>query len=397
MTGPLKYMGDNFKQKLHNILELSHPGNRIGRIFDGFMICLIIANVIAIVLESEEDLHQAYGDFFNTFDAVSVAIFTIEYVLRVWSCTVNKAAGYDHPVFGRLKYMSSPIAIIDLLAFAPFYIHAIYAIDLRILRIFRLLRLLKLTRYSPALSIIWTVIVSQRRALTAWLLIIGMAMIFSSSIVYLFEHKAQPERFGSIPDAMWWAITTLSTTGYGDAVPVTGLGRIFGAITMLMGICMVALPTGVIATGFADEIKKHDFVINWRLVSMVPLFSRLDAVQIADIASLLTPLIVPPKFAIVRIDEEADSMFFIVSGKVEIEKHPHPVFLAEGDFFGEIGLLKKRRRTAAVVALTQCRLLELKASDFWELADKHPSLRENVETVADLRLGQLDSDDTDNS
>ena len=386
-------MNDALKQKVHGILEVSHPGDYVGRLFDLFMICLIIANVAAIALESEEQLHLDYHKSFFIFDAVSVAIFTIEYLLRVWSCTVNIAAGYGHPIYGRIRYMLSPMAIIDFLAFAPFYISAFFAIDLRILRIFRLLRLLKLSRYSPALTIIWAVIVSQRRALTAWLLIMTMAMMFSSSIVYLFEHKLQPQTFGSIPDAMWWSITTLSTTGYGDAVPITPLGRLFGAITMLMGICMVALPTGVIATGFADEIKKHDFVINWRLVSTVPLFSRLDATQVAEIVSLLTPLVVPPKHAIFRINEEADSMYFIISGRVEIETHPQPVFLGDGDFFGEIGLLKKRKRMAAVIALTECHLLELNASDFWELASRHPSLRENVERIASIRLGELESGD----
>jgi len=384
-------MNTNLKRKIHDILELSNPGDRLGLIFDIFMVCLIIANVIAIVLESEEDLHQAYGNFFYAFDAFSVTIFTIEYLLRVWSCTVDKVSGYGHPIFGRLKYMRTPIAIIDLLAFAPFYIHALYAIDLRILRIFRLLRLLKLTRYSPALNIIWAVMVAQRRALTAWLLIMAMAMIFSSSIVYLLEHQAQPDHFGSIPKAMWWAITTLSTTGYGDVVPITPWGRFFGAITMLMGICMLALPTGVIATGFSDEIKKHDFVVNWRLVSAVPLFSRLDASQIADIVSLLTPLVVPPDHAIVRVGEEADTMYFIVSGQVEIETYPKPIFLKSGEFFGEIGLLEKRKRTAAVISLTRCHLLELKAAAFWELAYQHPSLRENIEVVAKARMAELES------
>lgn len=159
------------------------------------MICLIVANVIAIVLESVPSLHQVYQNFFFYFEVFSVAIFTVEYILRVWSCTA--------------------------------------------------------------------VIATQRRALTAALLIMGTALMFTSSILYLCEHEAQPDTFGSIPEAMWWSIATLTTVGYGDAIPITVMGRIFGALTMVMGIGMLALPTGVIATGFANEIKKHDFVISW--------------------------------------------------------------------------------------------------------------------------------------
>lgn len=380
----------NIKRTVYEILEVSAPGNRY-RSFDLFMMALITANVIAIVMETETALHEAYHPYFAAFDAISVIIFTIEYVLRVWSCTVNEAGGYGHPVRGRIRYMLTPIAIIDFLAFAPFYLSAFVLIDLRILRLFRLLRLLKLTRYSPALSIIWAVTVAQRRALSAWLLIMSIAMLFSASLLYLLEHQVQPDKFGSIPDAMWWAITTLSTTGYGDVVPITPLGRMFGALTMLMGICMVALPTGVIATGFADEVKKHDFIVNWQMVSSVPLFARLDAAQIADIVSLLTPLVVPPRHAIIRIGEDPDSMYFIVSGRVEIETRPRPLYMGPGEFFGEIGLLRKRKRMAAVVSLTQCQLLELKSSDLWKLLEQHPALRENIEAIADARQAEQEA------
>lgn len=383
-------MPSPLKKRLHEILELPVPGDRASVAFDIFMICLIVANVAAIVLETVAALQRSYQEFFFVFEAFSVAVFTLEYVLRVWSCTADVAGGYDRPVAGRIKFMLSPLAIVDFLAFAPFYLSAFFAIDLRILRIFRLLRLLKLTRYSPALSIIGAVIYTQRRALTAALLIMGTALLFSSSVVYVCEHEAQPDVFGSIPEAMWWSVATLTTVGYGDAVPITVTGRLFGALTMILGIGMLALPTGVIATGFANEIKKHDFVVNWRLVSKVPLFSELDAGQIAEIVSLLKPLAVPPNFAVIRVGESADSMYFIVSGRLEIETRPLPVFLREGDFFGEIGLLKRSKRTAAVVSLTHSHLLELRSEEFWHLANKHESLHQQIEAVADARLKELE-------
>jgi len=383
-------LASKIKKRVHDILDLSVGDDRPSLAFDIFMIVLIVTNVIAIILESEPSLHDVYHKFFLDFEIISVAIFTVEYIMRVWCCTADIAHGYEHPFYGRIKYILSPLAIIDFLAFAPFYIGAFVVVDLRILRIFRLLRLLKLTRYSPALNIIWAVIVTQRRALTAALLIMGTTLIFSASIVYVCEHKVQPETFGSIPKAMWWSIATLTTVGYGDAIPMTPIGRVFGAITMILGIGMLALPTGVIATGFATEIKKHDFVVNWRLVSKVPLFSNLNAEQIAEIVILLKPLVLPPRHAIIRMGETADSMYFIVTGRVEIETHPVPLFLKEGDYFGEIGLLKKSARTAAVVTLTHCQLLELSADDFWHLVDKHPSLQEVIEATAVKRLVELE-------
>lgn len=383
-------MASRLQHRIHEIVELSVPGDRASYVFDVFIISLILANVVSIVLETEPSLHRVYHEFFLEFEIFSVAVFTVEYILRVWSCTADVASGYEHPIYGRIKFMLSPMAIIDFLAFAPLYISAFVVIDLRILRIFRLLRLLKLTRYSPALTIIWAVMVTQRRALTAALLLMGTALMFSSSIVYVCEHDVQPNKFGSIPETMWWSIATLTTVGYGDATPITPLGRIFGAITMIMGIGMLALPTGVIATGFATEIKKHDFIVNWRLVSKVPLFKQMDAAQIAEITTLLKPLVVPPNHAIIRLGESADSMYFIVTGRVEIQTLPNPIYLKEGEYFGEIGLLKKIKRTAAVVSLTHCQLLELKSNEFWHLVEKLPSLQEALESVADARLGELD-------
>lgn len=278
------------KRRTHEFLELSIPGDRLGFVFDRFMMVLILLNVFAIIMETVPSIQAAYGDFFFAFEIFSVVIFTVEYILRVWSCTEDRAADYAHPIMGRLKFMFSPMAIIDLIAFLPFYLGAFFAIDLRLLRIFRLLRLLKLTRYSPALIIIWAVIRNQYRALTAAFFVMLTALLFSSSIIFLFEHKVQPENFASIPHAMWWSLATLTTVGYGDVVPITIGGRIFGGLTMILAIGMLALPTGVIATGFANEIRKHEFIVTWRLVAKVPLFSELDAAQIAEIVGLLSPL-----------------------------------------------------------------------------------------------------------
>ena len=382
---------ESLKQRTFSFLESSVPGDRYGYVFDVFMITLIIANVVAIVLETVQSLGAAYGDLFHLFEIASVAIFTAEYLARLWACTANSVDGYGHPVLGRLKYAGSPLAIIDLVAILPFYLSAFIGIDLRILGIFRLLRLLKLTRYSPALSILAAVMREQSRALTAAALVMGILLVFNSSIVFVLEREAQPDVFSSIPAAMWWALATLTTVGFGDVTPITPLGKIFGALTMIMGIGMLALPTGVIATGFANEIRKRDFVVNWRLVSKVPLFAQLDAAQIADIVSLLTPIVVPAKHAIVRLGKDSDSMFFIVSGRVELDIRSQPIFLETGEFFGEIGLIEKRPRRASAIALTESQLLELKAEDFWRLMDSHPAIHEAVQQVMAERTAHAGS------
>jgi voltage-gated potassium channel len=341
--------------------------------------------VLAVVLDSVATIHVQYKTFFYRFEIFSFAVFTLEYLARVWSATADPSGKFRHPLLGRLRYMVTPMAIMDLLAILPFFLRAFLGFDSRILRIFRLMRLLKLIRYSPALTIIGAVIVAQRKALVAALLIIVCALLFSATILFAVEHEAQPDKFSSIPAAMWWALATLSTVGYGDVLPITVWGRIFGAMTMILGIGMLALPTGVIASGFANEIRKRDFVVNWKLVSLVPLFKELDTAQIAEIVSLLTPLIVPSNHAVVKVGEEADSMFLLVSGKLEVEVHPQPFLVQDGEFFGEFSLLAKRKQVATTVSLTECQLLELKADDFERLLASHESMRDAPDEVLKIR------------
>tara|TARA_A100001011_G_C14319339_1_gene849695 strand:- start:1744 stop:2901 length:1158 start_codon:yes stop_codon:yes gene_type:complete len=379
------------KRRVFNFLDVSIPGDRYGYLFDQFMIVLIILNVLAIILETVAEINTTYSTLFYRFELFSVVVFTIEYILRLWSCTEDKANNYSHPILGRIKFIFSPMALIDLLAFLPFYLTAFIGIDLRILRILRMLRLLKLSRYSPALTIIWDVFVNQRRALTAAFFVMIIALLFTSSIIYVFESEAQPEKFGSIPDAMWWGLATLTTVGYGDVTPITAGGRIFASITMIIAIGMAALPIGVIATGFSNEISKHEFMVTWRLIAKVPLFSNLDADQIANIASMLAPLRVPHGHTVIKKGEEADSMFFVIAGEVEVKVDPEPIKLRQGDFFGETGILRNTIRMADVVSVTDCQLLELRKDKFNELISIYPELGTHVEQVMESRMAQKPS------
>jgi voltage-gated potassium channel len=372
-------------------MSIAVPGDRFGLIFDRFIIALILLNILAITLETVASINASYENIFYYFEVFSVAVFTIEYLLRVWSCTEDKVNDYSNPITGRIKYIMSPMAIIDLLAFLPFYLTMFFAIDLRILRILRMLRLLKLTRYSEALSVVWAVLTKQRRALTAAFFIMLVALLFTSSIIYLFEHKVQPEKFSSIPESMWWALATLTTVGYGDVTPITNGGKLFAGMTMILAIGLAALPIGVIATGFANEIQKHEFIVTWRLIAKVPLFSDLNADQIANIAGMLTPLLVPPGHVVVKQGDNADAMFFIISGEVEVEIKTNPVILRPGDFFGEAGILRESVRMADVISQTECQLLELRKEKFNELIRMFPELGVHVEDVMKSRI----NDNTD--
>ena len=362
-------------------LEISAPEDRFGYWFDLFMVVLILGNVAAIVLETVKYINEFAGYYFHLFEIVSVTIFTVEYVLRVWSCCEDPSGKFKKPKSGRLKYMLTPMAIIDLIAILPFYLSAFFGIDLRILRLFRVLRLVKLTRYSPALNAVGATLKSQHRALTAALFVMVMALMFSSSIMYFFENEAQPEKFSSIPMAMWWGMATLTTVGYGDIYPITPIGQLFGIITMVVGIGMFALPAGIIATGFANEMEQMKFTVNWKLVSKVPFFKELDVTEISEIVSLLIPKTIPENYIIIKKGEEPSSMYFILSGQLEVNIGSGTVMLDPGEFFGEMAIVNNSVRTATVTSKTECKLLELNSENLWYLMTTHSNLKNKIDNV----------------
>lgn len=245
------------KKKVHTLLHPELEETKWDKIINGFIIFLIIANVIVVILETVQPLHDKYLTFFKYFDFISVLIFSIEYVLRVWSCTHN--ARYKHPLFGRIKYIFSLDGLIDLLAILPFYVHVVVGLDLRVLRILRLLRFLRLfrlTAYMKSAQMIKNVFLKRANELKLSVVLILFLVIIASSIMYFAEHLAQPDVFSSIPTTLWWAVVTLTTVGYGDMVPVTLLGKVMTAVLMLCGVAIFALPAGIITAGFLEEMQK---------------------------------------------------------------------------------------------------------------------------------------------
>jgi voltage-gated potassium channel len=214
----------------------------------------------------------------------------------------------------------------------------------------------------------------------------GVVLVLSSGVMFLLEREAQPAVFASIPHAMWWAIVTIATVGYGDIAPVTAWGKVFGGLVMILGIAMFAVPAGILATGFAAELRKRDFVVTWQTVAKVPLFAGLDAARIAEIAGLLRREVVPARYVVVRRGEPADRMFFVMAGELEADVQPAPRRLGPGQYFGEIALLYDTSRTATVTAVTECQLLALAVADFRRLLDAHPDLKAAISRVAERRL-----------
>lgn len=250
-------MSSATKGKVHTLLhpELGHT--KWDRFVNGFIITLILLNVVAVMLETVPSIHDPHKEFFSIFDAVSVAIFTIEYVLRVWSA--NHDPKFRHPLGGRLRYMFTPGALIDLLAILPFYFYSVVSIDLRVLRVLRLLRFLRLfrlTAYMKATQLVINVFKSTFNQLLLSLVLALFLIIISSSLVYFSEHLAQPEKFSSIPATVWWSVTTLTTVGYGDMIPVTTAGKVFTSIILIAGVALFALPAGVITAGFLEEMRR---------------------------------------------------------------------------------------------------------------------------------------------
>lgn len=246
------------QQRIYELLEVAHPDDTASRVTDLFLFVLIALNVVAVIVETVEDLATQYAVVFQYFEVFSVGVFTVEYVLRLWTCVADRR--YAHPVTGRLRFAGSWHAIVDVLAILPFYLPMFLPIDLRViraLRFFRLLRFLKLSRYSESMRIFGKVLRSERSELLVALFVAGVLLVLGSSFLYIVEHEAQPDKFSSIPAAMWWGVATLTTVGYGDVAPITPLGRFLGAIVAVMGIGMFALPAGILASGFAREMNKR--------------------------------------------------------------------------------------------------------------------------------------------
>ncbi len=249
-------MDQSYKRHVYDILELSDPENRATEIINFFLLALVVLNVITVILESVESIDRAYRDIFQLFSDVSIIVFTIEYLLRVWACDVDKK--YSRPILGRLKYALTPLMLIDLMVLLPFYAVFIFPRSrfLRSLRILWTFRLIKVSRYSKSLQTIIDVVKAQRDQLAMSFTAIIFFMVLSSTLVYFLEHNAQPKNFPDIPATMWWAVLTMTTIGE-NVYPITPLGKVIGALIIILGVATFALPTSILTSGFVDELERQ--------------------------------------------------------------------------------------------------------------------------------------------
>ena len=261
--------GRTFRQKVHALVWPSDFGGRLHSYFDTFIVIWVIVSVLAVILESVESIEFILQLEFIVLDTIAVAIFTTEYMMRIYSAV--EQPGMRHPVVGRFRFAKSPGALIDLLAILPFFLEVIlhHLVDLRFLRVFRLMRLLKLTRYTGATKTLGKVIKREWPVLGASAFVMLLLVLLTASLGYLFEHEAQPDKFENIPQSIYWAVVTLASVGYGDISPVTPLGRAMTIVLALLGIGIFAIPAALLSSAFTDQLRIERETLQNELYNML--------------------------------------------------------------------------------------------------------------------------------
>ena len=367
------------------LLENSEKRHFAQLYINSLIVGLIILNSLAVTLATVEGYKVKYLEVFSIFEKVSVLIFTVEYLLRVWVCVENKKPAYRQSVKERLRYILTPFAIIDLVAILPYYLGSFVEIDLRFIRAFRLIRIFRFASHSNTLQALGNVFKKESKTLLAALLVMLIVLFTSSSVMYYLEKDIQPDKFGSIPEAMWWGVAALTTVGFGDSVPISVKGKILAGIIMMLGIVIYALPAGIFASAFVRELKSKSFFDTWNLVAKVPILKNLDASAIGKIVEILEP----SKVKTNHIIDTSKGMYFIVSGVVDIKRGEELKQLTEGEFFGEMEVLFGGKRNVIAKATTTVEFLILRPKYFREFLDAHSIIRETIKKQVAQRYKPL--------
>jgi voltage-gated potassium channel len=329
---------------------------------------LAAVGLIAVAALTTPDLPSGET---RAFDVLLIGIWAI-YVLQLIGTMIVRRAAH-------VRQRAPEIAVDVLGVLVP--LAAFVFVGGRDQSLFCAIWLLKPLRGSTFFRLMGRVLSNEARNLIGVTSIFGIILFGAALAAYLIERDVQPDKFGSIPAAMWWAVVTLSTTGYGDAIPQSLAGRLLAGLVMMSGIGIFALWAGILATGFVEEVRREDFVRNWQLVAAVPLFQKLGAAALVEIVRALRPRTMPSGTAICRKGEKGDRMFFIVDGRVNVATSP-PVELGPGSFFGEMALITGEPRSATVSALTEVSLLSLYSLDFQMLSGSSPEIAEIIRKTA---------------
>jgi len=344
--------------------------------------------LMAVILLSVDELDAQLRSLLRSVIWTVTFIFLAEYLVRLWIAPESRRYDQDTPLKARLRWAMSIEGLIGLLAVMPAFMFAggytITGADTA--SVFCILWILKVGLHAPAFSTLARVVSNERAPIASVLILFAILLMIAATGAHMLERVRQPDQFGSLPGAMWWAVVTLTTTGYGDVVPLTVGGRMIGALLMIAGIAVLALMTGVLATGFAQEERRREYLRVWEQVARVPLFASLGVVTLSEIVGKLRTRYYPPRITVGRRGDAGDSMFFISSGEVEVRlPNGGAVRLGEGAFFGEMALLERQPRSASVATTRPTTLLVLYASDFYEIASHIPKLAEAVEIEAKRR------------
>lgn len=357
----------------------------IYRVFDALLVLIGIGTAIAA---TQPDLSPTAVALCLDAIAAIWVLFVLDYLARLWVAPANRELK-DRSVWQiRLEWVLSRNGMIDLGSVVPVAIGLIFASWTPSgAPLLAVLWVSRFARYTTGLDMLWRVLARERQPVLGVFLIFVLVLLSAAVLAYHVERELQPQHFGSLSMALWWAVTTLTTTGYGDIVPVTPFGRLLAGFVMVCGITVFGLLAGILATGFSNELRRRDFLRNWDLVAQVPFLHDVGPGTIADLANMLRPREVPARTVLARRGQPGDCMYFIVQGEVEAMVKPKPHIMGPGDFFGEIALLTGGPRTATVVTLSQCRLLVLDIADFRAIAASRPELLEVIQGEADRRLG----------
>ncbi|MBV8791082.1 MAG: ion transporter [Pseudolabrys sp.] len=376
------------RHAIYEVLEQGLGGSSLSAFITRFLLLLILVNLVSVALESVPYYAVHYGILFDAIEIFSLLVFSAEYFLRLWTAVEHGPYRHLRPLRARLNYALSGPGLVDLVAVAPFWFDMLLPDSLRIFVVFRIVRFLKIARYSPAMRALLEVLYRERRALFGCLIILLGLSLVAATMMYLAERNVQPEKLGTIPDALWWAIVTLGTIGYGDIIPITVIGKMIATVTIFLGLIMIALPVGIIATSFSEQIHRRDFIVTWGMIARVPLFAELDAAEIADVMQLLRAQVAEAGQVVVRRGDTAHSMYFIAAGEVEVDLEGRGVRLGVGQFFGEMAVLKHSRRSATVVALTRTSLLLLDGQDLHALMQRDPRVAKRINDVVAERVAR---------
>jgi voltage-gated potassium channel len=362
----------NVSAFLYNLVEGGRRGVWMGRWFDRLTILCIAVGVVVQIVVSVPVAQS--GDLLVLSLAISL-FFVVEYCLRQVACVHAPQALGLNPTYARLRYAISPFGVIDV---APLFVliltlgeDSFSVIQLNVLY------LLKLPRYFEGPNLVATVIRNERKSLSFLGVYALILLMGSSTIVHISERATQPAVFGSLPATMWWSITTISTVGYGDVVPVTLIGRLTTGVTMVCAVGLIGFIFGAIGLGLAEELRRRNFIVTWIMVSKVPSFSRLSALQIAQISALLEPIAVRRGDAVVTRGEASDSLYFIVRGDLRTAGDEGRM-LSDGDHFGDEALAPNTRRSASVIAQTDCQLLRMRVDGLRKLMARTGNLAEAI-------------------